>query len=198
RKAAGGQALQDALNVLAGRAIHDGSSIRVHTRVGQHEGKLYLDLGDSEWQAVEITSSGWTIVKEVSMKFVRPRGMLPIPCPVAGGSLDRHLRPFLNVPDDDAFALIKAFLIALVRPDVPFTFLVFTGEQGSAKSSNSKKLKSIIDPSKAATRGLPRELRDLAIAATNGWILAFDNVSHIPDWISDALCSLSTGSGFST
>src|SRR5206468_10323084 len=47
-------------------------------------------------------------------------------------------------------------------------------------------------------RGLPRELRDLAIAAGNGWILAFDNVSTIPIWTSDALCSLSTGGGFST
>ena len=41
-------------------------------------------------------------------------------------------------------------------------------------------------------------MRDLAIAASNGWLLAFDNVSRIQDWTSDALCSLSTGGGFST
>src|SRR5207248_884048 len=29
-------------------------------------------------------------------------------------------------------------------------------------------------------------------------ILSFDNISVIPEWLSDALCSLSTGSGFRT
>jgi hypothetical protein len=36
------------------------------------------------------------------------------------------------------------------------------------------------------------------IAASNGWILAFDNVSHLPSWLSDALCRMATGGGFST
>jgi len=45
---------------------------------------------------------------------------------------------------------------------------------------------------------MPREDRDLFIAAVNGWVLAFDNVSALPDWISDTLCRLSTGGGFAT
>jgi hypothetical protein len=36
------------------------------------------------------------------------------------------------------------------------------------------------------------------IAATNAWIVAFDNLSGVPVWLSDALCRLSTGGGFST
>ena len=36
------------------------------------------------------------------------------------------------------------------------------------------------------------------IAATNGWCLAFDNVSVIQAWLSDALCRLATGGGFAT
>src|ERR1700685_3200463 len=28
--------------------------------------------------------------------------------------------------------------------------------------------------------------------------MAFDNVSYLPDWLSDALCRLSTGGGFAT
>ena len=153
-------------------------------------------MADSKWRAIEITSNGWNIVADVPVKFIRPRGMLPIPEPQRGGNFD-ELRQFLNA-DDDSFALIKAFLVSTLRPDLPFVFLVLTGEQGSGKTSQSIRLKSVVDPSKAPVCGLPRELRDMAIAAGNTWMLAFDNVSSMPTWISDALCSLSTGSGFRT
>ena len=36
------------------------------------------------------------------------------------------------------------------------------------------------------------------IMANNSWVLSFDNISAIPVWLSDALCRLSTGGGFST
>jgi hypothetical protein len=197
QKIPGSQALQDALNVLTGRAIHDGKQISVHTRVAEHAGRLYLDLTDADWRAIEITSAGWSIVSDVPVKFVRTRGMLPIPEPVHGGSLD-ELHQFLNISNNVDFALIKAFLISTVRPNLPFPLLVLTGEQGSGKTSLSVKLKSIVDPAKAPVRSFPRESRDLAIAAGNGWLLAFDNVSTIPAWMSDDLCRLSTGGGLST
>jgi len=47
-------------------------------------------------------------------------------------------------------------------------------------------------------RALPREDRDLFIAATNARLLAFDNVSNLLGWISDTLCRLATGGGFAT
>jgi len=47
-------------------------------------------------------------------------------------------------------------------------------------------------------RALPREDRDLFIAASNGHVLAFDNVSGLRAWISDTLCRLATGGGFAT
>ena len=34
------------------------------------------------------------------------------------------------------------------------------------------------------------------IAANNGYLLAFDNLSGLPDWLSDALCRLATGGSF--
>ena len=34
------------------------------------------------------------------------------------------------------------------------------------------------------------------IAANNGYLLAFDNLSGLPIWLSDALCRLASGGGF--
>jgi uncharacterized protein YukE len=36
------------------------------------------------------------------------------------------------------------------------------------------------------------------VAANNNWVLAFDNLSDVPPWLSDALCRLATGGGYST
>jgi hypothetical protein len=56
----------------------------------------------------------------------------------------------------------------------------------------------LIDPNSSSLRSEPRDARDLIIAATNSWVLSFDNLSHLPVWFSDALCRLATGGGFST
>jgi hypothetical protein len=45
---------------------------------------------------------------------------------------------------------------------------------------------------------LPHSDRDLFIAANNGYVIAFDNVSGLPAWLSDSLCRLATGGGFGT
>src|SRR5947208_3511640 len=45
-------------------------------------------------------------------------------------------------------------------------------------------------------RALPREERELMIAANNGHVLAFDNLSRLPAWSSDALCRLASGGSF--
>jgi hypothetical protein len=45
---------------------------------------------------------------------------------------------------------------------------------------------------------VPRNSEDLHIAAMNAHILAFDNISSVPEWLSDGLCRLATGSGYGT
>jgi hypothetical protein len=77
----------------------------------------------------------------------------------------------------------------------PNPLLAISGEQGSAKTVLSKMLKALIDPNVAPVRALPREERELMIAANND-PLAFDNLSDLPIWLSDALCRLASGGSF--
>ena len=92
--------------------------------------------------------------------------------------------------------LVVAWALACLRDRGPYPVLVLSGEQGSAKSTFSAILRALLDPNTAPLRALPREDRDLFIAASNGHVLAFDNVSGLPAWISDTLCRLATGGGF--
>lgn len=190
------QALEDAINVFGSRALFDGTEQAVFLRVAGHDGKTYLDLGDSTWSAVEISSAGWSIVTNPPVKFWRSRGMRALPHPVAGADI-HELRSFLNVADQE-WPLVLVWILAACRPRGPFPILTLNGEQGSCKSSTSAVLRNLVDPNAAALRSGPRDERDLFIAANNSLVITLDNLSHLPDWLSDALCRLATGGGMAT
>jgi hypothetical protein len=189
------EALQSALNVVEAKAHFDGSERPVFIRVGELDGRLYLDLGDEAWRAVEIDTTGWRVIDKPPVRFRRAAGVKPLPMPVPDGSVNT-LRFFLNVQSDADFVLVVAWVLACLRNCGPYPVIVLSGEQGSAKSIFSAILRALLDPNTAPLRALPREDRDLFIAASNGHVLTFDNVSGLPGWISDTLCRLATGGGF--
>jgi hypothetical protein len=198
KKPPGAQALTDALGVLESKAQFDGPQQSVVLRVGgDGDTVVYLDLANDRWEAVEITAIGWRVVGDPPVKFRRSRGMLPVPHPVPGGSLDL-LRPYVNAAGDADWRLFVAWLLGAIRPKGPYAVLTVYGGHGSTKSSLSRIARTLLDPNSAPLRSEPRDVRDIMIAAANGWTLAFDNLSHLPAWLSDALCRLATGGGLST
>lgn len=194
----GAQILQDAISTLEGHAVHAGSCHAVHVRLAETNGAIYLDLGHESHDVVEIIASGWRIVSnQCAVKFIRPPGSAPLPYPRAGGSLDK-LKRYINLSSPHDWVLLVGYSLMCFNPSGPYPILVLTGEQGSAKSSGQRVIKSLTDPSTAPLRSLPKEIRDLAISSLNCFVLAFDNLSEIPGTISDALCRLATGGGFAT
>jgi hypothetical protein len=188
-------AVQSALNVIEARAHFDAPEMDVNVRVAGHDGSLYLDLCDDEWRAVEIDDTGWRVIDNPPVRFRRAAGMQPLPSPVRGGSIEA-LRAFLNVSSDNDFVLVVSWVLGALSDKGPYPVIVLSGEQGSAKSTFSAILRALLDPNTAPLRALPREDRDLFIAATNAHVLSFDNVSGLPGWVSDTLCRLATGGGF--
>src|SRR5271156_4389141 len=113
------------------------------------------------------------------------------------GFLHRRLHRFINCETHSEFELILAWIIAAMRSSGPFPILALMGPQGSAKSTNATFIRGLVDPNIAALRAQPEDRRDLAISANHSWVISLDNVSKLPKWLSDALCRLSTGGGFS-
>jgi hypothetical protein len=197
RHVASGDAMREALLVLTGKARWDGPEHTVAVRVAGDDGAIYLDLGDADWRSIEVTAAGWRIIQESPVRFRRPRALLPLPDPVRGGALD-DLREVINVRDDDDWALLMSWELSAFRPRGPYPVLDLYGEAGTAKSDLARILRSLIDPNLALLRRPPSDERDVIIAGLNGWIVALDNLSHIPPWLSDTLCRLSTGGGYGT
>lgn len=197
--ALGGQASTDAVDVLTAIAVHDGPEREVHVRLAPGpDGDVYLDLGDDTWQAVHVHLGGWEVVREPPVRFRRPRGLRTLPPPVrAGGKGWEELRRLLHVDSERDWTLIVAWLVGTLHPSGPYPILGLHGEHGTAKSTTGRILRSIADPSEAPLRSPPREDRELVIAARNSHIIGLDNLSRIRTWLSDALCRIATGGGYS-
>jgi hypothetical protein len=189
------KAVRSALDLLEARAQFDSPERTIHVRVAEHAGHIYLDLADEGWRAVEIGSGGWRVIGSPPVRFRRPAGMLPLPVPQPGGSIEALL-PMLNLASRNDLLLVVMWLLATLRSRGPYPVLAISGEQGSAKTALSKLLKALVDPSAAPVRALARDERELMIAANHSYLLAFDNLSDLPAWLSDALCRLASGGSF--
>lgn len=195
--ALGGQAATDAVDLLHAMAVHDGPEREVFVRTGHHEGVTYLDLGGPMWRAARVSPTGWELVREPPVRFRRPQGLRALPAPVQGGGGWEALRELLHVENRRDWVLIVSWLVGTLHPSGPYPILALHGEHGSAKSTTGRILRSFVDPSEAPLRSPPRSDRDVVIAARNSHIIGLDNLSYIKDWLSDALCRIATGGGYS-
>ena len=192
--APGGQGIEDALKVIEAQAIYDCQEYATWIRTGEADDAMYLDLGNEAWQAVKVTPEGRELISWPPLKFIRPRAMRPLYLPAAGGSID-DLREFVNLTESE-FKILVGWLLAALRPRGPYPILLVSGHHGSAKTTLVKIVRMLIDGNKAPTRSPPEKERELMVAAQNSHVIAFDNLSWVPEWLSDALCRLSAGGGF--
>ncbi|QEE25706.1 hypothetical protein CS053_15240 [Rhodanobacter glycinis] len=183
-------AITDAVATLTATARYGGPEEPVHLRVGATDNGIVIDTGAADWAVIEVTASGWRIVRQHGVNFRRTTKATALPVP---GEADFSLIwKYVNVEVADR-VLVAGWLLAVLRPHGPFPILLLLGEQGTGKSNSSRILKSLTDPSGVPLRPPPRDDRDLLVAALNSWVLALDNLSGATPQLSDALCRLATG-----
>ncbi|GAA4098793.1 DUF3854 domain-containing protein [Actinomadura miaoliensis] len=186
-------ALADAMTVLEGVA-QTAEPRTPHLRVARDGERVVIDLGTTDGRCVVVGPDGWERCPRSPVLFRRSGAMKSLPDPVSDGDGLARLGELLNV-DTDSFRLLVAWLAAAFIPDLPHPILAFRGEQGTGKSKSAQMVIGIIDPSGAPKRTAPRDVKSWATQAFNSWGLCLDNVSYIPDWLSDALCRAVTGDG---
>ncbi|MDE3724766.1 ATP-binding protein [Nocardiopsis sp. N85] len=194
-------ALTDAISVLEGRAM-DQDPQDIHLRLATHRAEsgaqvVVIDLGTPDGRCVVAGPDGWHITDQSPVLFRRTKLTSPMSEPGPAGQTDRGLaalRGLLNV-DEPSFRLIVGWMVAGLMPDLPHPILGGKGEQGTGKSTALEMLINLLDPSPAALRSLPRDIKTWATVASASWAVCLDNVSTIPMWLSDTLCKAVTGDG---
>ena len=187
-------ALADACTVIEGRAATQ-TPQKVWLRVAETPDAAWIDLGDRDCRVIRISGGGWTVENAAPVLFRRTALTAPMPLPQPGGTLDELWR-FVPIAEEDRDLLLAYMVAALIQADVPHPVLLLSAEHGSAKSSTTRRIVDLIDPSPVPLRKAPRDSESWVTAASASWVVGLDNLSgDLPQWFSDALCRASTGDG---
>lgn len=189
------QSLADALLVLEGHGqSRDPEPLHLRVAPGNGPHTVWLDMGDATGRAVKIDPSAWTRDDTFGVPLFRRTALTsPLPEPDPTGTLDA-LWELLNVDPADR-PLVLAWLVSTLLPNVPHPIPGLFGEQGTGKTFTAKVVSLLVDPSPVPVRKAPRDADSWVTAASGSWVVALDNLSTVPDWLSDTLCRAVTGDG---
>ena len=192
------QVLSGAVDAVLALASEARPLRRLHRRVAEHDGNVYLDLGGDVPRAVEVTPDGWRIVEDLPVDYRYSRattGVLPDPDPDGTVQDLAKLMDLLALREDDAY-LTVCWLLGALMPDLPHPILLLTGPQGAGKSTIARLLASVVDPVPGGgAAGRPREERDLSARINWQHVIVLDNLTSMPEWLSDSLSRSATGEG---
>ena len=191
------EAMASAIRTIESKAKFDGVKHEVFLRVANLGDRVYIDMCDDHWRAIEIDADGWRIVDDVPIYFRREAGMLPLPMPSAVVPKEgiKRLNEVLRLKDEGDLVLIVHWALAALASRSPFTVLCFAGEPGATKTSAAFVVRSMVDPNVAPMRSRPKDVHEVFVAAAHSLVVGYNNLSHVPDWLSDAICVISEGSG---
>lgn len=200
KKTLASETIKSALNVIEGQAVFKGPEYKLHNRIAFHDGAIWYDLSDPAWRAVRITPEGWQVINNPPILFRRfthqAAQVTPLKYQDPAATLSAFVKNFVNLKDGQEIIFLT-YLISCFIPDIPHPIPVLYGEKGAAKTTTFKLIKRIVDPSAVEALTFPKDVNELIQKLSHHYWAGFDNVSNLPEWISDTLCRAVTGEGFS-
>ena len=192
-----GEGLQGVVDTVDAVADLEGVVRPVYVRVAPAEvggeRAVVIDMGDERRRAIVVTRHGWNMTDDSPVAFLHPSGLLPLCEPAAAADAD--LQPYLDLLNLTGVGqvLVAGWLVSSLFPEGPYFVLYIFGDYGSAKTTLGEACKALIDPGAAPLRKPPKDEDALTIAAQNGHVLGFDNLSDLKRSMSDAIARVATG-----
>lgn len=160
---------------------------------GDLEEGIEYDLKNDHQQSVIVDDTGWCVTSQKAHKFISPSlASAQIKPKKTNQNLLDLLRPYVNLKGD-AFLLFVIWLVQAFCSGNHSALLVIA-ERGSGKSTLSRVIRRILEPSDVEVSRFPKNEEALLTTLSNLYLVCFDNVRDITENQSDILCSAITGS----
>lgn len=168
---------------------HDSGDVReLHTRAAFHEGGVFYELAPG--RVVRVDEKGWNLDPDPPVYFRAVKNLQPLPNPARGGQLE-DVTEWVNLKTDRDRRLFLAYVTLATLPHIPRPILQTTGVMGSGKTTASRLVKRLLDPT--GNEAVTIDRRDFLQKAAHCYILMLDNQNSLPEWFQDTLCRLVTG-----
>ena len=188
--------LKEAIEHSTSLARTTGSKIQTYLRNAYVKKSAYVDLANEKGQVVKIDKNGWDLNNQPEVYFTRSPSTAELPLAIGNGHFTELVSPYLNLEDANAKYLLIAAIVSAFFDLPSKPFLLINGEQGSAKSTTTRIIGELLDPSTVKTMVTPSSKDNLMLAAANCMILRLDNASKLSEKMMNIVCQLSTGLGF--
>src|SRR5215212_4544700 len=168
---------------------HSSGDVReLHTRAAFYEGAVFYELAPS--RVVRVDEKGWKVDPDPPVYFRAVKNLKPLPDPVEGGKLE-DITTWVNLKSPKDKRLFLTLVTLTTLPHIPRYILQATGVMGSGKTTASRVVKRLLDPT--ANEAVTIDKRDFLQKAAHCYILVLDNQNYFPEWFQDTLCRLVTG-----
>lgn len=157
------------------------------------KGKIAYFLADENWSLVVISKNGWRIGKSKKLKFVRSKFDEAQIQPVGGGALLQLMRKYVNM-DEDSYILFIVYIVQSYSRHSSHFVAILSSSKGTGKTTLSKIMRALIDPSDAGATLMPSAEGDLKNLLANNYMVCFDNTAALSSKVSNILCAAITGS----
>jgi energy-coupling factor transporter ATP-binding protein EcfA2 len=182
------EALLNARRVLDMLAHRSGEVRELHTRAAFREGVVFYQLGPG--RVIRIDEKGWMLDPDPPVTFRSVKNLRELPDPREGGKLE-DLAQWVNLKTKRDLRMYIAYVTLVALAHIPRPILLTTGVMGSGKSTASRVVKRLMDPTSSEAVTIDR--RDFLQKASHCFIMMLDNQNALPEWALDTLCRLVTG-----
>ena len=169
---------------------------RVRTAGKLRDGSVEYALYDRERHVIAITPNGYDITNTSEHKFLQKstnaKQVLP---KETDKSLQELMHPYVSA-SKDKFLLFIIWLVQAVC-EGNHSMLVIIAKAGSGKSTLTKMIRDILDPSTLGAGKLVSKGDKLITTLTNSYVVAFDNLRELTRDDSDTLAVAITGGTYS-
>lgn len=169
--------------------------IRIHRRVAGciSGGKVAYFLADPKWTTLLITAAGCKRGQSTKLKFLRASLDEAQVVPKPGGDLLALMAKYVNMAHDDFLLFVVYMVQGFSRSSSHFA-AILSSNKGTGKSTLTKLIRAIVDPTKTGVALMPNTEGDLKTLLANSYLVCFDNTAALSAKISNILCAAITGS----
>jgi len=192
-KAPSKEAMSQALGMFESFAYDSEVRHDLKLRVKEVNGNFYYSLNNDNKEIIKVSDRLAKIIQTKKPYFTSNRNTAAQVKPDLDNGDIKLLLKYLNLKHAYQTVLLLVYIVTCMIASIPHAILIICGEKGAAKSTTSRMIKSIVDPSNSDILSMPSTLENLELILTSNYMPVFDNIDSINQAVSDIFCIASTG-----